>query len=70
MFICDGCQQDCDFGTSIGGLVLCDECVMPYDEAMLKCRSQREYASLGRRVRVEVLRSRDKACASRSVEER
>ena len=56
MFICDGCQREFDFGTSIGGLALCDECIKPYDQAFLRCRSQRDHDELVRRVRAEILR--------------
>lgn len=66
MLICDGCQREFDFVISIGGLFICVECISPYDEALSKCCSERDYAALGRRVRVDILHSLDKGSITRS----
>jgi len=61
MLICDVCQREFEIVVSIGGLYLCFECIMPYDEELSKCCSEKEYGVLGRRIRADVLHSHQKA---------
>lgn len=56
MHICDGCGRKSDFVSLFGNVVLCDECTEPYGEALMKCRSRKEYDVLARRVHSEVVR--------------
>ena len=55
VFFCDGCGCEVEFLVVVGDVVICDECMKPYDRSLMLCRSRKDWDELARRIRSDIL---------------